>query len=50
MTRAFLGASLEQLKISRDLERLKKSLNPITIYKLLVSEKILPTAKNWNIS
>ena len=50
MTRAFLGALLEQLKISRDLERLKKSLNPITTYKLSVSEKILPTAKNWNIT
>ncbi|QMU65245.1 MAG: hypothetical protein GKR88_13720 [Flavobacteriaceae bacterium] len=49
MTRALLGALLEQLKISQDLGNLKRSLNPITAYKLLVSEKILPTTKNWNI-
>lgn len=48
-TRALLGALLEQINADQNLETLKKSLNPITTYTFLVSETIVPTAKNWNI-
>jgi len=48
-TRALLGALLEQIDASIDTNRLKKSLNPITIYKLAISDTVLPTAENWNI-
>ena len=48
-TRALLGALLEQIDVSIDTNRLKKSLNPITVYKLAISDTVLPTAKNWNI-
>ena len=48
-TRALLGALLEQAYKSTDLLKLKKSLNPITVYKLAISDIVLPTAKNWNI-
>ena len=48
-TRALLGALLEQIDASIDTNRLKKSLNPITVYKLAISDTVLPTAKNWNI-
>ena len=48
-TRALLGALLEQIDASIDTNRLKKSLNPITVYKLAISDTVLPTAENWNI-
>ena len=47
-TRALLGALLEQTGASMA-EPLKKSLNPITVYKLSGVNKILSLAENWNI-
>lgn len=49
VTRALLGAILEDLQTSATLIDLKKSLNPITVYKLSLKENTLPTIKNWNI-
>ncbi len=48
-TRALSGALLEQLQQDKIAEPLKKSLNPITKYKLPGAAKALPTAKKWNI-
>lgn len=48
-TRALLGALIEMSKGNKKAEVLRKSLNPITTYKLSVSKTILPNAKNWNI-
>lgn len=50
--RALLGALLENMELDEleiGLEKLKTSLNPITKYKIGISEKILPTISNWNI-
>lgn len=51
-TRALLGALLSTIQINNEsmLNELFESLNPITTYKIPVSEEILPTAKNWYIS
>ncbi|MFA6925053.1 MAG: DUF6088 family protein [Bacteroidales bacterium] len=48
-TRALLGALIERDIEKKKIEAIRKSLNPITIYKLSVSENVLPNAKNWNI-
>ncbi|QCR25250.1 hypothetical protein C1N53_22275 (plasmid) [Pontibacter sp. SGAir0037] len=48
-TRALLGALLEQLGYAKEADRLKQSLNPLTKYKLGISESILPNRKDWNI-
>lgn len=48
-TRALLGAILDSVDPNLTTDNLKESLNPITTYKLSVSQKILPTAPNWNI-
>ncbi len=48
-TRALLGALLEILNANINLNSLKESLNPITTYRLGVSENILPATINWNI-
>lgn len=48
-TRALLGAMLEESNIAVDTDLLRKSLNPITTYKLLGVNKVLPYAANWNI-
>lgn len=48
--RALLGAILEFLfKKEFDLISLKKSLNPISIYKIRIKKEILPTVENWSI-
>jgi hypothetical protein len=47
-TRALLGAFLEKSMNTKN-ETLRKSLNPITVFKLAVSKTILPNAQNWNI-
>ncbi len=47
-TRALLGALLEQIGISIT-DSLRKSLNPITVYKLSGIDGVLPNATNWNI-
>ena len=49
VTRALVGALLEESKVQVDTISLKKSLNPITTYKLIGVEKALPNASNWNI-
>ena len=46
---ALLGAILETIKPQEDTNLLFKKLNPITVYKLGISDKILPTLKKWNI-
>lgn len=45
--RALSGLLLSSLEI--DVPRLKRSLNPTTIYKLNLDEKMWPIAKDWNI-
>jgi len=47
--KALVGAMAQQLKYKGDkLAKLKKSLNPLTKYKLQISH-VLPTAPDWNI-
>lgn len=49
-TRALLGALLEDMELDAGiLVNLKQSLNPITTYSYSLSERDLPTIKNWNI-
>ena len=48
-TRALLGAILEELGNVKLTSPLRKSLNPITIYKMKGVEKALITAEKWNI-
>lgn len=48
-TRALLGALLETAENITLTEPLRKSLNPITVYKLSSVNKILPVAEKWNI-
>lgn len=47
--RALLGAMLEQLKQSKAIATLFKSLNPITKYKLAGAAKAIATTEKWNI-
>ncbi len=46
---AFLGAILETINPKEDTSMLLKKLNPITSYKLGISNDVLPTQKKWNI-
>lgn len=46
---ALLGAILEKNNPQEDTSLLFKKLNPITDYKLGISESILPAQKKWNI-
>ena len=50
-TRALLGALLSEVgcKGETELRGLQDSLNPITVYNLNISEKVLSNAKYWNI-
>ena len=48
-TRALLGALLEETGNNLLAEPLKRTLNPITIYKLPEAGKVLSTSQNWNI-
>ncbi|MDL2227558.1 DUF6088 family protein [Odoribacter sp. OttesenSCG-928-L07] len=48
-TIALLGVILETINSQEDTSLLFKKLNPITVYKLGISNKILPTQKKWNI-
>lgn len=48
-TRALLGAFLDQLATIIDTSVLLKSLNPISTYKIGVSDDELPYAQKWNI-
>lgn len=47
--RALLGAIMEHLGLGKELQPLRDSLNPMTRYKLYISEEVLPTRSNWNI-
>ena len=47
--RALLGAILEQLNRKKGIEKLKESLNPLTVFKLGLRNTKLRTASNWNI-
>lgn len=49
-TRALLGALLDQMQQTGLTERLLRSLNPITKYKLTGAAKVLSTADMWNIA
>jgi hypothetical protein len=48
-TRALLGVLLEETGNGKLTGSLKKSLNPITVYKLTGINKLLPAAEKWNI-
>lgn len=48
-TRAILGALLEENRNTELTQSLRKSLNPITVYKLTGVNKILSSAEKWNI-
>ena len=50
-TRALLGALLREIscRAETEIRDLQDSLNPITVYDLDISEKVLPNAKYWNI-
>lgn len=47
--RALTGALLSQLNPADLLQELKKSINPLTIYKYKITSQQLPTIENWNI-
>lgn len=47
--RALLGAILENMNCTVNLQKLKESLNPLSSYELGLKESDLPTLKNWNI-
>lgn len=49
VTRALLGAMLEQLQHTKIIQPLFKSLNPITKYKLTGVSKVLSTNEKWNL-
>lgn len=48
-TKALLGAMLDELKENSFTEPLKKSLNPISKYRLAGVSKVLSTVEKWNI-
>jgi hypothetical protein len=48
-TIALLGAMLETIRPQENTDSLFKKLNPMTSYKLSISQDILPTQKKWNI-
>lgn len=49
-TRALTGAFLELEGNTESAVKLKMTLHPSTIYKIGVSEDVLPNRKNWNIT
>lgn len=48
-TRALLGAIYSYIRKSNLALMLKEKLNPATIYKMGISENVLPTIKDWKI-
>jgi len=48
-TRALLGALLDETGNSSLTDPLRKSLNPITIYRLAAVNQLLTVAEKWNI-
>lgn len=49
ITRALLGALLDEIGEKEIVEALRKSLNPITNYKLSGANKVLSATEKWNI-
>ncbi len=47
--RALTGALLSQIISADLLLELKKSINPLTIYKFNITSQLLPVIENWNI-
>lgn len=47
--RALLGAILEYYITGTNVESLKNSLNPISLYRYNIPRSVLPNAKGWNI-
>ena len=47
--RALLGALLESINRNEDLNRLKKSINTLTTFKIGITVEILPNSKDWFI-
>jgi len=48
-TRALVGAMLEYLGNMELTEKLRNTLNPVTVYKMPGISKVIPKATNWNI-
>lgn len=48
-TRALIGALIEELGYNHEAEIIKKSLNPLSRYKLNISNKLLSNKEDWNI-
>lgn len=46
--RAIIGEILEEVGV-KEVEEIKSQLNPLTMFKLNISEKILPLKENWNL-
>jgi hypothetical protein len=47
---AFLGALLDELDIKVNADALKQQVNPLSTYRLGITEEQLPTISQWNIS
>ena len=47
--KAIAGAILEKIKQEKYLKKLKEDINPLTKFKIGITNKILSTATNWNI-
>jgi hypothetical protein len=47
--RAFVGSVLENIDETLDLINLKKSINPLSKYKVGITSILLPNANNWNL-
>lgn len=47
--RALTGALFNQLNPDVNLEELKRSINPLTIYNFQITTQLLSTIENWNI-
>jgi hypothetical protein len=47
--RAFVGSVLENIDETLDLINLKKSINPLSKYKVGITSRLLTNANNWNL-
>lgn len=46
---AFLGALLEEINVSINLNLLRENLNPLTNYRIGINDKLLSTTEKWGI-
>lgn len=46
--RAIVGEILDEMGL-KEVESIRSSLNPLTVFKINISEKILPLKQNWNL-